>query len=125
MYHNSFDLEFHARFMRERAMEEAARARRVDEAHRSRRRDRRFRLPRATVIRAWVGSLSAPRSAAQPERRSAQSKPESFEQRPVKAPGSPKGSQSARPIANPYAGMVVVARGRTQRVDRSSNVKEC
>lgn len=125
MYHNSFDLELHARFMRERAMEEAERSRRADEAYHVRTRDRRFRLPRATVIRAWVLSLTAPRSAAQPVRRPVQSDTEIIELRPVKAPEYPQRPQAAHPIANPYAGMVILARGKTQRAGRSSNVKEC
>jgi hypothetical protein len=131
MYHNSLDLELHARFMRERAMEEAERARRADAAWRAggHGAGRRFRLPAAAhAIRACF--ISQPRDAAQleTERRVVDSDPESMASMPAGLDQRARLPQPSYPVASPYAGMVVIARGETNCVDRagnSRNVKEC
>lgn len=123
VYHNSFDLELHARFMRERAMEEVTRARRLDRARQAKNREaRRFRvLAAAQAIRAWF----TPRTTSQTEGRSGDAAKEFMIAKSAAMVPAPQSSQRSRRIADSYAGMVVIARGEPSRSGRPRNVKEC
>jgi hypothetical protein len=125
MSHNAFDLELHARFARERAMDEVARARRVDEAQRGEGYEGgwKFHLPAAVnAVRAWFKP-----SSSRGERRPGRSVAERLGSISIEPAEPPRGARPLHPAANPYAGMVIVARGEAKRIGRSSacNVKEC
>jgi hypothetical protein len=126
MYHNALDLEMHARFIRDRAMEEAERARRVNGIqHPDARRARlRFRLPSAVrVIRVWFDRRAE--VTAGTRQKNAEGEPaRRYRVGPID-PVQPFSSSRRIAAADPYAGMIVVARGETKRLDRSRNLKEC
>ena len=126
MYHNSFDLEVHAKSVRERAMADAANDRRAAEACRSGR-DRAARsgldLPgAAAMIRRWF----APRRIGYDPRPAGLVPAVDFP--PTRSTIDRERNPPRRPsrAAEPYGAMLVIARGWSiERADAPSFVEEC
>jgi hypothetical protein len=104
MQHSTWDLEVHTREMQQRRWREAIRARQIDEAcRRSASPAPRFIVARlATMARTWLLPRRAPVDWV--------TVPRASEAKPVAEPPATSGARPSR-LSQPYAGMVVLARG--------------
>ena len=123
MHHSTWDLEVYAREMQERRWREATRARQIVEA--GRRGDRpapRFSVARlASVARTWLSPRPTPLARV---KLPTASEPGLLGMHVAEPPVEP-GVRPSR-LSQPYAGMVVLARGTgAQAAEQPCGVGDC
>jgi hypothetical protein len=115
MYQNSWDMEIHARDLRERRMRHAARMQQLDAADRGRRMQSIGIAARISAVIARAGNFLARAARADLARRSARHGENGARSLPTARSKAHYTAAAPRRQPGPFADMVVIARGSPAR----------